>query len=33
VLGISETAVRSRVSRARSRLTRLLATTVSEEIK
>jgi RNA polymerase sigma-70 factor (ECF subfamily) len=33
VLGISETAVRSRVSRARSRLTSLLATAVPEEIR
>jgi RNA polymerase sigma-70 factor (ECF subfamily) len=33
VLGISQTAVRSRVSRARSRLTRLLTTAVPEEIK
>ena len=33
VLGISETAVRSRVSRARSRLTRLLTTAVPEEVK
>ncbi|BCY12566.1 RNA polymerase sigma factor [Actinoplanes sp. L3-i22] len=33
VLGVSETAVRSRVSRARSRLSRLLATAVPEGIR